>query len=463
MTRACLAPEFDAALPIPNRPLKTRFLPALGLDLADATPEDAVASLLTGGRKRVSFVNAHCCNVRRRNADYARALRSSDVLLPDGVGIELAGKMTGTALAANLNGTDLVPHLLAQAARMGKSVYLFGGRPGTAEAAARQLILQTPTLRIAGVRDGYEGAANTEAVIADINRSGADILLVALGVPMQEVWLYQNAGRLNAGLTLGVGALFDFLAGNVRRAPAIVRRTKTEWVWRLAMEPRRLCQRYLIGNATFLAHAAFAALRSGGLARLKKRLLDITLASSALVLLSPLLALTALAIRLDSPGAAIFRQTRIGRNGKPFTMFKFRSMVADAEAQRAVLEASSDRDGVCFKARRDPRVTRLGRFLRRSSIDELPQLLNVLRGEMSIVGPRPALPDEVRNYPARAHGRLSVKPGITGIWQVSGRADTGFDQMIEMDLDYARRVSVALDFTLILKTFGAVLSGRGAY
>ena len=187
------------------------------------------------------------------------------------------------------------------------------------------------------------------------------------------------------------------------------------------------------------------------------------MAGSALVALAPLLALTALAIRLDSKGPAIFRQTRIGKDGKPFTMFKFRSMRTDAEARHRDLLEASDRDGICFKARRDPRVTRIGRFIRRASIDELPQILNVLRGEMSIVGPRPALPSEVRLYPARAYGRLAVKPGITGLWQVSGRADIGFDQMVEMDLDYARRASVALDFSLILKTFGAVLTGRGAY
>ena len=138
-------------------------------------------------------------------------------------------------------------------------------------------------------------------------------------------------------------------------------------------------------------------------------------------------------------------------------------MTTDAEKQRADLLASSDRDGVCFKSRTDPRVTRVGRIIRRFSIDELPQILNVLRGEMAIVGPRPALPCEVEAYPRRALGRLAVKPGITGLWQVSGRATVGFDQMVEMDLTYASSRTLLVDLVLIFRTFGAVVSGRGAY
>jgi lipopolysaccharide/colanic/teichoic acid biosynthesis glycosyltransferase len=171
----------------------------------------------------------------------------------------------------------------------------------------------------------------------------------------------------------------------------------------------------------------------------------------------------ALAIKLDSPGPAFFTQTRVGKDGREFKVWKFRTMHRDAESRRAALLAQSDREGVCFKARHDPRVTRIGRLLRRSSLDELPQIFNVLVGHMSIVGPRPALPEETAIYPARALGRLAVKPGITGLWQVSGRADIGFDKMIDMDLSYARSRSMLLDLLLIGMTFRAVLTGRGAY
>ena len=286
---------------------------------------------------------------------------------------------------------------------------------------------------------------------------------IAMGVPMQEMWLHQHAHRLNAPLTLAVGALFDFLAGTVVRAPKLVRRAKMEWVWRLAQEPRRLAKRYLAGNVAFLAHAGKTVLARTSIADIQRRSLDLALSAMALLMLSPILAVTAVAIKLDSRGPVLFRQTRIGRDGTPFTMFKFRSMGTDAEKRRAALLATSDREGVCFKSRNDPRVTRVGRFIRRFSIDELPQILNVLRGEMAIVGPRPALPSEVAAYPARALGRLSVKPGITGLWQVSGRATIGFDQMVEMDLSYASSRTLLLDVALIMRTFGAVASGRGAF
>ena len=463
MKHAVFTSKFDLpdAIAVPR--LATAHLPALGLDMVDASADHAIIHLLSPGRRRAFFMNAHCCNVRRRDPEYRRAISAADVLLPDGIGIELAAKMTGQKLTENLNGTDLVPSLLKRAARMGKSVYLFGGTPGTADAAANHLIHTIPNLRIAGTRDGFAGAADDEAVIADINDSGADIVLVALGVPMQEVWLHRHADRLDASLTLAVGALFDFLKGTVVRAPKFVRRAKMEWVWRLAQEPRRLAKRYLAGNLTFLAHAAKTAIARTPVADVQRRFLDITVSASALLVLSPLLGLAAVAIRLDSRGPILFRQTRVGHDGKPFTMFKFRSMTTDAETRRAELLNTSDREGVCFKSRHDPRVTRVGRFIRRFSIDELPQILNVLRGEMAIVGPRPALPSEVAAYPKRAMGRLAVKPGITGVWQVSGRANIDFDQMVEMDISYAASRTVLMDIVLILRTFGAVASARGAY
>ena len=138
-------------------------------------------------------------------------------------------------------------------------------------------------------------------------------------------------------------------------------------------------------------------------------------------------------------------------------------MAADSEARRASLLATSDREGVCFKSRHDPRITRVGRFIRRYSLDELPQIVNVLKGDMSVVGPRPALQEEVAAFPKRALGRLAIKPGLTGLWQVSGRADIGFDQMVEMDLAYAASKSLWLDVAIFFATFRAILSGRGAY
>ncbi len=452
-----------AAIPFAAQQTRLKTQQVLGLNIVDTTAEIAITALLEPGHRRAFFLNAHCHNVMTTDRAYAAAMLRADAILPDGLGVELAAKMAGRDLTANLNGTDFVPALLQVAAARGLSVYLFGATPGTADAAANTLILRCPGLRIAGTRDGFAGAQDAEAVIADINQSGADIVLVALGVPAQELWLDTHAHRLNARLSLGVGALFDFLAGNVSRAPLWVRKSKMEWVWRLAMEPRRMAKRYLVGNVSFMARATRIALNQLHVNDVIKRGMDVTIASAALILLSPLFLATMLAIRLDSKGPVFFQQSRVGLKGIPFPVFKFRSMHVDAEARRAELLKTSDREGICFKSRNDPRITRVGRFIRRFSIDELPQIVNVLRGEMSIVGPRPALPQEVAAYPTRAFGRLAVKPGITGIWQVSGRADIGFEKMIDMDLSYAKSHSPLLDMILIALTFQAVLSGRGAY
>ncbi|WP_430521706.1 WecB/TagA/CpsF family glycosyltransferase [Alloyangia pacifica] len=435
----------------------------IGLPVVDATAQATIEAVLAPGRRTVAFLNAHCANVMARDTSYADALRQADMILPDGIGVDLAARMTGQRLTANLNGTDFVPALLRTARQRGLSVFLFGGTPGTAERAADRLCRDLPGLRVVGTRDGFSGAADETAAIDAINASGADILIVAMGVPRQDVWLARNAERLAPRIRLGVGALLDFLAGNVRRAPVAIRQARCEWVWRLAIEPRRMAGRYLVGNATFLARAALHALGSVEPIALRKRLLDLTLAGLAAVALSPLLLLVVLAIRLDSPGSALYRQTRVGKDGVPFSVLKFRSMHTDAEERRAALLAQSDRAGICFKSRNDPRVTRVGRFLRRSSLDELPQIFNVLRGEMSLVGPRPALPQEVAAYPAQALGRLKVKPGITGLWQISGRADISFDKMIDMDLAYGASRSTLLDLMIIFLTFRTVLSGRGAY
>lgn len=439
-----------------------RTIRLFGLDLLDADADAAIAAMLAPGRRRVAFLNAHCGNVAARDPAYAAALASAELVLPDGIGVELAARMQGQSFTANLNGTDLVPALLHEAALRGLSVFLFGAAPGVAEAAAEALTRRMPDLRIAGTRDGYEGARDSAAAVDAINASGADIVIVALGVPAQDLWLAEHAERLAPRLTLGVGALIDFLAGRQRRAPALVRRARAEWVWRLAMEPRRLAHRYLAGNPAFLARAAAEALRARGTLGLQRRALDLAVAGGSLLLLAPLFALIALAIRLESRGPALFRQTRIGRDGRPFTVFKFRSMHADAEARRAALLASSDRAGICFKARRDPRITRVGRVLRRVSLDELPQVFNVLRGEMSIVGPRPALPEEVAAYPVHARERLAVKPGLTGLWQVSGRAEISFERMVEMDRVHARSATILLDLVVIALTFRALVTGRGA-
>jgi len=203
--------------------------------------------------------------------------------------------------------------------------------------------------------------------------------------------------------------------------------------------------------------------RFEGWGRLVKGGVDRVVAALALLLLMPVLVLLALAVRLDSRGPVLYRQERVGVNGRHFTMLKFRSMVVDADRQVAALQGENISDGLLFKMRRDPRVTRVGRWLRRFSLDELPQLLNVLAGSMSLVGPRPPLPREVAQYDSSVSRRLLVRPGLTGLWQISGRSDLSWEESVRLDLRYVENWSLALDLLILWKTASAVLRSRGAY
>jgi len=194
-----------------------------------------------------------------------------------------------------------------------------------------------------------------------------------------------------------------------------------------------------------------------------KGLFDKASAALALVVLAPLFAAIAVAIRCTDGGPAFFRQTRVGRDGHVFTLYKFRTMIVDAEQQKALLAAQNEAAGALFKIRRDPRVTRIGALLRRWSLDELPQLFNVLRGDMSLVGPRPALPEETARYGGHMMRRLVVKPGITGLWQVNGRSDLCWDEAVRLDVRYVENWSFALDLQILWKTGSAVVHGSGAY
>lgn len=195
-----------------------------------------------------------------------------------------------------------------------------------------------------------------------------------------------------------------------------------------------------------------------------KRAVDVAVSGLGLVLLAPLLLAIGLAVRLTSPGPAIFRQVRVGRFGRHFGFFKFRSMYIDAEARKAALLARNEsKAGVILKMRRDPRVTPLGRVLRRLSLDELPQLFNVLLGDMSLVGPRPPLPSEVREYTLEDRKRLNVTPGLTCIWQISGRSELSFAEQVRLDKQYIRTHGLWNDLKILVKTVPAILSGKRAY
>lgn len=436
------------------------------------------------GCRQVFFVNAHCLNVATEDAAYRADLRQADLVLPDGTGVRWGARWHGIQVTANLNGTDLFLPLCEKAAREGLSLYLLGGESGVAMDAAHAMQARFPNLQVAGYRDGFFEPDEHASIVDEINASGADLLLVGLGVPLQEKWIHQHATRLKVRSALAVGGLFDYYAERVSRAPVLVRRLGQEWVWRLVQEPRRLARRYLIGNLQFLwrvwtartsgndswfgqlmlnARKRWALSRSRRQARVQ-RSLDLLLVIPGLLALAPLFVFMTILIRLDSPGPAFFVQKRVGRYGRVFSFYKFRSMYVDAEQRRKTLENSNEMaGGVLFKMKHDPRVTRMGRLLRRSSLDELPQLWNVLKGDMSLVGPRPALPSEVAQYSAADRRRLCGVPGITCSWQVSGRSDIPFEQQVELDSRYLQQPTAASYLELLIKTIPAVLSGRGAY
>lgn len=194
-----------------------------------------------------------------------------------------------------------------------------------------------------------------------------------------------------------------------------------------------------------------------------KRALDLIVASLIVLMVLPLVPVIVLLIKMDSKGPVLFRQKRVGKNGKVFELFKFRSMVDGAEKALDSLRPLSNREGPIFKIEEDPRITRVGRFLRRSSLDELPQIINVLKGDMTIVGPRPNLPSEVAQYLPWQRTRLLVRPGITCFWQVTGRSHIGFQEWMRLDLEYIRKRSIKTDLKIIFKTFPAVIARKGAY
>ncbi|MFP1677312.1 WecB/TagA/CpsF family glycosyltransferase [Alloalcanivorax sp. C16-2] len=449
-----------------------------------------------GETRRYAFVNADCLNIAYRNRSYRDTLAGCEAVFADGIGVRLGAAMTGQGVRDNLNGTDMFPRLCERLAEKGLGVYLLGGRDGVAEEAARRMRERFPNLIISGFHHGYFDAIDAMEVIDDINHSGAAVLLVSMGAPVQEAWIEKYQDHLRPRVCMGVGGLMDFYSGRVSRAPLWVRQIGMEWVWRLSQEPARLWRRYLIGNPLFLWRAwreRRAAGRAGGrrpggdaapwhppvragrrgcsrhrrrlrLVRAAKRSLDILVSALAILMLSPLLLMVVTAIRLESPGPVFFKQCRVGKDGRPFNMWKLRSMYTDAEQRLAELRAVNEmQGGVLFKMKRDPRITRVGRLIRKASIDELPQLWNVLKGDMALVGPRPALPQEVDQYSLDHRQRLAARPGITCIWQVSGRSDIPFQQQVHLDMEYIHDQGFWTDVMLLVKTVPAVLLARGAY
>ncbi len=463
---------------------------------------DRLIKLSAEGRHHVAFVNAHCFNVYSDDEEYGYILKRTDLTLPDGFGIKLAGIMIGAEVRENVNGTDLFPRLCRACVLNGKSIFLLGAAPGIAAKVREKMLEIYPDLSIVGAEHGYfeEGSPDERDLIARINERRPDFLLVAMGVPRQEKWIDAHLHELSVGVAMGVGGLFDFYSGRIPRAPLWMRELGLEWTWRLAQEPQRMFRRYIFGNPRFMfdvwrwyygqartqlinrfddidlplnmyrEEMEFQLRRvlwwiaTDGSLKLK-RFIDVAASSVGLLALSPLFLATAAAIKIEDPSGPVFyAQERVGLHGKMFRMYKFRSMVKDADRLRAqLMEQNESGAGVLFKMKNDPRVTRVGKFIRKYSIDELPQIYNVLKGDMSIVGPRPHLVSEMEQYGVKERDRLEVTPGLTCLWQVGGRSMLDFNQQVNLDKRYIQNQSLWGDVKLILKTIPVVLSGSGAY
>jgi exopolysaccharide biosynthesis polyprenyl glycosylphosphotransferase len=310
-------------------------------------------------------------------------------------------------------------------------------------------------------RDTYHGLAVAAACLVDAaERAGPD---GAAGVPVVGgLCSVAAAVRWFGADTVAVLACPEMDGGRLRELAWELEKTGTD----LYVAPALLD---VAGPRTTIRPVAGLPLlhvdhpELAGVKQAVKGVFDKTCAAVALLVLAPLFAVIAISIRLADHGPVFFRQTRIGRNGRGFTLYKFRTMVPDAEQRKSQLAAHNEADGVLFKMRRDPRVTRPGAWLRRWSLDELPQLINVLIGDMSLVGPRPALPEEVACYGGHMRRRLVVKPGLTGLWQVSGRSDLSREEAERLDLHYVENWSLALDLQVLWKTGSAVVRGSGAY
>lgn len=304
--------------------------------------------------------------------------------------------------------------------------------------AAGVTVVETLTSGFVAPSQGSDSLANAavERIVDVVTRRGADLVILT------------ETDALPPSAVRELGWALDALDVSVVVAPSVNE-----------VDGSRLHPRTVAGM-TWL-HVDRPKLSGGFL--LVKRAFDIVVASTALLLLAPVLGGIAVAVRLDSPGPVFFRQQRVGIHHSRFEMLKFRSMVVDAEQRRGELEEHSQGNGVLFKMKRDPRVTRVGSLLRRFSLDELPQFINVLRGEMSVVGPRPPLPQEVETYDDAANRRLLVAPGITGLWQVEGRSDLSWEESIRLDLYYVENWSVTGDIGIMMRTFRAVFGGAGAY
>jgi exopolysaccharide biosynthesis polyprenyl glycosylphosphotransferase len=378
------------------------------------------------------------------------AVPVAGVSLMVAVGVLEVGRLSDALLIVSATAVVAVAATFVRRAVEGQvRLLLVGGRTEVAKAASRWA--------------GDRRAKVVGALVLETELDGVPLQMSSFGLQaiegIDEVATWANAWSADMAVVIpGPGVT----SASVRQLAWDLEDTATSFAVMGVLDtvaPHRI-ESSRLSDAT-LIHVRRS--RPSGFVRLVKFVNEWVLGVLLFVALSPVIALMILAVRLDSAGSAVFKQTRVGRDGRHFTMYKMRTMVRDAEAIKDDVVPLDQGNGVLFKIQHDPRITRVGWFLRRSSLDELPQLINVLKGEMALIGPRPALPDEVEKYDAVALRRLAVRPGITGLWQVSGRSTLSWERSLELDLDYADNWRLTDDVVIGLRTVDAVARRKGAY
>lgn len=436
------------------------------------------------GCQSVTFIDAAGLSMANEFSDLKQAYSSVDLLIPRGRGINISMNLINRGQRPSAKSSSLYRELLLTLETVDKPVMLFSDNKPLAQKAEREIEKLFPNLDVKILICDTQYDKSTQWFIDEIEHHTPSAVLFALNSPLQERLLAKIKSKSKTPLLAGLGypffdALFEISEGfNVSRLRHSVllsplRLAKTLRVATSKSKEKAPSRINSIlrqwGWSTRLKRISIRSKSTAWILRCKmqsvlKRSIDCLGAGLGLLFLLPLLIPVAVGIKVTSPGPLFYSQVRVGHRGKLFRMWKFRSMYIDADARKAALmEQNESADGVIFKMKKDPRITPIGRIIRRLSIDELPQLYNVLTGEMSLVGPRPALESEVAQYPVLARARLEAMPGLTGLWQISGRSDLPFDKQVLLDTAYVNQQSAINDIKLIAKTIPAVVSGKGAY
>lgn len=475
----------------------------------DATSYAAATELITGWAAQaesrcVIEVPVNAVMESYDDPRFRKVINNADLVVPGGVPIVWMLRALGLKSQQRVYGPELMLHVCEAAARHELPIGLYGGSERALDRLQTQLRSHYPGLPIAYACSPPfrpptpEEEANT---LSEIRQSGCRVLFVGLGCPKQERWMARQRGKLPA-VMLGVGAAFDFLSGEKPRPFPWMQAMGLEWLFRWVTEPRRLFFRYAYHNPRFIVLAACQlllacwpkelrpraahmaqigqpmeddaleerlelrfeeSLRQKRIYQILKRAIDVTGAVILLPLLAPVLLVIGGLVAATSSGPVIFRQSRAGYRGREFTMYKFRTMRQEDRAEAPAAKGHPSGRGILVKGKRDPRVTPVGRFLRATSLDELPQVFNVLKGEMSFVGPRPLLSFMLAPYPEFARTRALVRPGITGLWQVRDRENnTSAEAMRLHDLEYISQFSLRSDLAILWRTLFVVVAGNGA-